>query len=100
MDLLKSVKTNLSIKYNDNDGILQHFITVAVDYTESYQCVPKNYYQKNEMSTKTQSAVIILISHFYELCVQGKNSTANISTSSQIWNTVNSLLRFDSEQLN
>ncbi len=44
-DLLDRVKQNLIVTFSDDDTLIKSFITVAIDYAESYQHLEKG--QKN-----------------------------------------------------
>ena len=96
-DLLTKVKQNLILEHSADDTLLQSFITAAVSYAESYQHIPENYYAENTMPETTEQAVIMLASHFYE---SRDGSTGgffadNVQAATQVWNTVNLLLRLD-----
>ena len=96
-ELLQKVKQNLILEHNEDDELLKMYITAAVSYAESYQHIPENYYSENPMPPTTEQAVIMLSSHFYE---SRDGSTGgffgdNVQASSQVWNTVNLLLRLD-----
>ena len=96
-DLLTKVKQNLILEHSADDTLLQSFITAAVSYAESSQHIPENYYAENTMPATTEQAVIMLASHFYE---SRDGSTGgffadNVQAATQVWNTVNLLLRLD-----
>ena len=96
-ELLNNVKKNLILEHSVDDELLKQFITAAIPYAESYQHISEGYYSKNKMPETTKQAVIMLSSHFYE---SRDGSTAgffadNVNASSQVWNTVNLLLRLD-----
>ena len=96
-ELLTNVKQNLILEHSVDDELLKQFITAAISYAESYQHISEGYYSKNKMPETTKQAVIMLSSHFYE---SRDGSTAgffadNVNASSQVWNTVNLLLRLD-----
>jgi len=98
-DLLTKVKQNLILEHTADDVLLQSFITAAVSYAESYQHIPAGSYSDGIMPPTTEQAVIMLASHFYE---SRDGSTGgffadNVQTSSQVWTTVNLLLRLDRE---
>ena len=95
--LLEKVKANLILQHNEDDVLLQSYITAATSYAESYQHVESGAYATKEMPPTTEQAVIMLSSHFYE---SRDGSTGgffadNVQASQQIWNTVNMLLRLD-----
>jgi uncharacterized phage protein (predicted DNA packaging) len=97
MTLLEKVKANLILQHNEDDELLQMYITAAVSYAESYQHIPSGHYADNAMPPTTEQAVIMLASHFYE---SRDGSTGgffadNIQAGQQVWNTVNLLLRLD-----
>ena len=96
-ELLNNVKKYLILEHSVDDELLKQFITAAISYAESYQHISEGYYSKNKMPETTKQAVIMLSSHFYE---SRDGSTAgffadNVNASSQVWNTVNLLLRLD-----
>ena len=96
-DLLEKVKANLILEHNEDDELLERLILTALSYAESYQHIDAGYYSENEIPPTTEQAIIMLASHFYE---SRDGSTAgffsdNVNASSQVWNTVNSLLRLD-----
>ena len=96
-ELLTKVKQNLILEHSVDDELLIQFITAAISYAESYQHIEEGYYQENAMSETTKQAIIMLVSHFYE---SRDGSTGgffadNVNASSQVWNTVNLLLRLD-----
>ena len=98
-DLLTKVKQNLILDHAADDALLRGFITAAVSYAESYQHIPAGSYSDGIMPPTTEQAVIMLASHFYE---SRDGSTGgffadNVQTSSQVWTTVNLLLRLDRE---
>jgi len=66
MNLLEKVKANLILQHDQDDELLQNYITAAVSYAESYQKKPENYYSENPMNPTTEQAVIMLSSNFYE----------------------------------
>ena len=95
--LLPTVKANLILEHGADDELLKGFIRAAVSYAESYQHVAAGYYAANPMPPTTEQAVIMLSSHFYE---SRDGSTAgffadNTNAATQVWNTVNTLLRLD-----
>ena len=96
-ELLQKVKQNLILEHNEDDELLNIYITAAVSYAESYQHIPENFYSENSMPPTTEQAVIMLASHFYE---SRDGSTGGFfadstNASAQVWNTVNLLLRLD-----
>ena len=96
-ELLTKVKQNLILEHSADDTLLQTYITAAVAYAESYQHIPEGTYKETAMPATTEQAVIMLVSHFYE---SRDGSTGgffadNTQASSQVWNTVNLLLRLD-----
>ena len=96
-ELLQKVKKNLILSHDEDDGLLNGFIVAAVSYAEGFQHLPEGYYTENPMKPTTEQAVIMLSSHFYE---SRDGSTGgffedNVQASSQVWNTVNMLLRLD-----
>ena len=96
-DLLEKVKANLILEHNEDDELLERLILTSLSYAESYQHIDAGYYSENEIPPTTEQAIIMLASHFYE---SRDGSTAgffsdNVNASSQVWNTVNLLLRLD-----
>ena len=96
-DLLNKVKANLILEHNKDDELLERLILTALSYAESYQHIESGYYSEHELPPTTEQAIIMLASHFYE---SRDGSTAgffsdNVNASSQVWNTVNLLLRLD-----
>ena len=99
MTLLEKVKANLIVSHNEDDALIQTYITSATSYAEEFQHLDNGYYNDHEMSPTTEQAVIMLSSHFYE---SRDGSTGgffedNIQASEQVWNTVNLLLRLNKE---
>ena len=95
--LLTRVKENLILTHSEDDSLILSFIEAAVSYAESYQHIPAGHYKENEMPATTEQAVVMLSSHFYE---SRDGSTGgffgdNVQAASQVWNTVNLLLRLD-----
>ena len=95
--LLSKVKENLILEHSADDGLLRSYITAAVSYAESYQHRPAGTYKESLMPPTTEQAVIMLASHFYE---SRDGSTGgffadNPQAATQVWNTVNLLLRLD-----
>ena len=96
-DLLSKVKANLILQHDEDDALLKHFITAAVNYAESYQQIPAGSYKKKRMPPTTEQGVIMLASHFYE---SRDGSTAgfyadSVQAGQQVWNTVNTLFQLD-----
>lgn len=97
MTLLEKVKKNLILEHDEDDELLQMYITAAASYAESYQHIAEGYYSENEMPPTTEQAVMMLASHFYE---SRDGSTGgffadNTNAAQQVWNTANLLLRLD-----
>ena len=95
--LLTKVKANLILEHDTDDELLQRLIDAAVAYAESYQHLTAGTYEAAAMPPTTEAAVIMLASHFYE---SRDGSTGgffadNVQAGQQVWNTVNTLLRFD-----
>lgn len=96
-ELLEKVKKNLILTHNEDDTLLKQYINASISYAESYQHIEEGYYTEHKMPATTEQAVIMLSSHFYE---SRDGSTGgffgdNVQASSQVWNTVNLLLRLD-----
>ena len=97
MTFLAKVKKNLILEHNEDDALLQTYITAAVAYAESFQHLEEGYYSNHDLPATTEQAVIMLVSHFYE---SRDGSTGgffgdNVQAGQQVWNTVNLLLRLD-----
>lgn len=95
--LLEKVKANLILEHDQDDALLNNFITAAVNYAESFQHIPAGTYADNPMPPTTEQGIIMLASHFYE---SRDGSTAgfyadSVQAGQQVWNTVNMLLRLD-----
>ena len=98
-ELLTKVKQNLIVEHAVDDALIKSYITAAISYAESYQHIREGFYADNDMPPTTEQAVIMLASHFYE---SRDGSTGgffadNPQAASQVWNTVNLLLRLDRE---
>lgn len=99
MELLEKVKKNLILEHDEDDELLENYITAVISYAESYQHLPEGIYKEKQMPPTTEQAVIMLTSHFYE---SRDGSTGGFFADSalagqQVWNTVNLLLRLDRE---
>ena len=95
--LLDKVKANLILEHDQDDQLLESYITAAISYAESFQHFLAGYYSGVLMPPTTEQAVIMLASHFYE---SRDGSTGgffadNVQAGQQVWNTVNLLLRLD-----
>ena len=92
--LLDDVKRNLIIEHNDDDFLLQTYITSAVSYAENYQHHTDGYYLENPMAPATRQAVIMLASHFYESRDGSTGGFFNdsIQAAQQSWDAINRLL--------
>ena len=95
--LLLKLKQNLILEHSADDALLQSYITAAVAYAESYQHIPEGSYKGTAMPATTEQAVIMLASHFYESRdgSTGGFFSDNPQAATQVWNTVNLLLRLD-----
>ena len=96
-DFIARVKQNLIISFDDDDELIESFITAAINYAESYQHHEEGYYQSNEMSETTKQAVVMLASHFYESRDGSSGGFFSNSTdaSKAAFEAVNNLLRLD-----
>ena len=99
VELLQKVKDNLIITFNDDDNLIQSFIASAISYAEGYQHLDEGYYESHDMNKRTEQAVIMLASHFYE---SRDGSTGgffadNTNANEQVYKTVNRLLLLDRE---
>lgn len=97
--LLEKVKANLILVHDEDDILLENYITAAVAYAQSYQKKAYGYYDQNIMHPTTEQAVIMLASHFYE---SRDGSTGgffgdNVQAAQQVWDTVNMLLRLEKD---
>ena len=97
--LLEKVKANLIIEHNEDDKLIEQFITAAISYAESYQHIEEGTYLEKKIPPTTEQAIIMLSSHFYESRdgSTGGFFSDNVQASNQVWNTVNLLLRLDRE---
>ena len=95
--LLLKLKQNLIIEHSADDALLKGYLTAAVAYAESYQHIPEGTYKETAMPATTEQAVIMLASHFYESRdgSTGGFFSDNPQAATQVWNTVNLLLRLD-----
>jgi Phage gp6-like head-tail connector protein len=99
VELLTKVKQNLMVEHEEDDLLIQSYITAATAYAEGYQKKTEGYYRDNQMDPITEQAVIMLSSHFYE---SRDGSTGGffadkVDASEQVWNVVNLLLRMNKE---
>lgn len=99
MTLLEKVKANLIISHNEDDALIQTYITSATSYAEGFQHLNSGYYSENEMPPSTEQAIIMLASHFYE---SRDGSTGgffgdNVQAGEQVWTTINMLLRLNKD---
>lgn len=96
-ELLKKVKENLIITFNDDDSLILGFIDAAISYAESYQHITEGTYKVMPMSATTAQAIIMLASHFYESRDGGTGGffANSADAPEQVWKTVNLLLRMD-----
>lgn len=97
--LLGKVKANLVVSHDEDDVLIEGYITAATSYTEDFQHVNEGYYKENIMSPATEQGIIMLVSHFYE---SRDGSTGgffgdNVRASEQVWKTVHLLLRMRKE---
>ena len=97
--LLGQVKENLILTHDADDGLLRGYIIAAVSYAESFQHLEEGYYTENAMSATTEQAVTMLASHFYESRDGSTGGYFGNSTqaASNVWKTVNNLLRLNKE---
>ena len=99
MTLLEKVKKNLILEHNEDDALVESFITAATAYAEGYQKRASGFYQNNPMDPTTEQAIIMLSSHFYE---SRDGSTGGffqdkVDASEQVWQVVNMLLHMNRE---
>lgn len=99
MTLLKSVKANLIIEHDEDDELLEMYISAAISYAESYQHLKEGYYNENEISPITKQAVIMLSSHFYESRDGGTGGfySDTALAGEKARETINNLLRLDKD---
>lgn len=97
MMLIEKVKANLILEHNEDDELLESYISASTAYACGYQHKPPDFYEKNTMPPTTEQAVIMLASHFYESRdgSTGGFFSDNVNASEQVWNTVNLLLRLE-----
>ncbi|MDR2711651.1 MAG: head-tail connector protein, partial [Clostridiales bacterium] len=93
----EKVKANLILEHDQDDALLQSFISAAVNYAESFQHIQAGTYAENPIPPTTEQAIIMLASHFYE---SRDGSTGgffadSVQAGQQVWNTVNMLLRLE-----
>lgn len=101
MTLLKEVKQNLILQHNEDDVLLQSYITSAISYAEEYQHKKSGSYSRRgaKIPSTTRQAIVMLASHFYE---SRDGSTGgffadNVQAGEQVWTTVNRLLALNKE---
>ena len=99
MTLLEKVKQNLIVTHNEDDALLEGFITAAISYAEGYQHLGTGFYTENTMSPTTEQGVIMLATHFYESRDGSTGGFFNndVRASDQVWKTVHILLRMGKE---
>lgn len=98
--LLKEVKANLILDFDDDDSVLNNCIDAALTYAEGYQHIPPGSYAEEwQMSPHTKQAVIMLASHLYESRDGSGGGFFNnrSDAAKQVWETVNRLLILDRE---
>ncbi len=95
--LLEKVKANLILQHDEDNELLQMYITAAISYARSYQHLAENFYTDNQMPATTEQAIIMLASHFYESRdgSTGGFFSDKVEASQQVWKTINLLLRLD-----
>lgn len=99
MTLLEKVKANLILEHDEDNALIESFISAATFYAESFQHLEEGFYENNQMSPATEQGIIMLVSHFYE---SRDGSTAGyfgdkVEAPKQVWNTVHLLLRMGRE---
>ena len=96
-ELVDKVKANLIISFDDDNDLIESFISAAISYAESYQHLEEGYYKNHEMGETTKQGIIMLASHFYESRdgSSGGFFASSPNASEQVWKTVNTLLRLD-----
>lgn len=99
MALIDKVKANLILTHEEDNTLLESYITAATSYAQGFQHLPDSYYEENTMSPATEQGIIMLATHFYE---SRDGSTGgffndNVSASNQVWETVHLLLRMGKE---
>lgn len=92
---LEKVKANLILSHNEDDSLIESFISAATSYAESFQHLEDGHYNQKSMSPATEQGIIMLATHFYE---SRDGSTGgffgdNVRAAEQVWNTVHLLLR-------
>ena len=63
---LEKVKKNLNLEHDEDDALVESFITAAISYAEGYQHVGAGYYQTHTPSGATEQGIIMLASFMYE----------------------------------
>lgn len=99
MALLEKVKANLILKHDEDNALIEGYISSATSYAESFQHLDEGFYENNQMSPATEQGIIMLVSHFYE---SRDGSTGGyfgdkVEAPKQVWNTVHLLLRMGRE---
>ena len=99
MTLIEKVKKNLVLEHNEDDQLLESYITAATAYAEGYQRKFVGFYEEQTMDPITEQAVIMLSSHFYE---SRDGSTGGffhdkVDASEQTWEVVRTLLRLNKD---
>lgn len=99
MALIDKLKANLILTHEEDNTLLESYITAATSYAQGFQHLSDNYYEENPMSPATEQGVIMLATHFYE---SRDGSTGgffndNVNASDQVWKTVHLLLRMGKE---
>lgn len=99
--LIKKLKKNLEVEMYVCEHAIYESTLYAVDYAESFCCIPRGTYRNKQMSKFTEQAVILLATHLYKSRSQNKLfalSLIDLKTSN-LWRSVHMLLRLDEENL-
>ncbi len=99
MTLIEKVKKNLVLEHNEDDQLIESYITASTAYAEGYQRKFVGYYEDHTMDPITEQAIIMLSSHFYE---SRDGSTGGffhdkVDASEQVWEVVRTLLRLNKD---
>ncbi len=100
MELLEKVKKNLILQHDEDDALLESYITAAMSYAEGFQKkAPGSYSSEASMTPATEQAIVMLASLFYESRDGGTGGffADSAQAAQQVWATVDLLLRLDKD---
>lgn len=97
IELINAVKLNLIINSDEDNDLIDMYITAAIDYAEKYQHIVAGYYSQNKLPPTTAQAVVMLASFLYESRTGGTGGffADSVTAAQNTWNAVNLLLRLD-----